>query len=61
MINIKDKATNLLQNHSEFRRAVVHNNLRHSDISIEETWVTHAWEINPGLFETHIIPDRRDS
>lgn len=32
-------------NHYRYRHAVDdHNNLRHSDISLEETWVTHRWE-----------------
>lgn len=32
-------------NHYKFRHAVDdHNNHRHSDISLEETWVTHHWE-----------------
>jgi hypothetical protein len=33
------------ENHYLYRHAVDdHNNLRHSDISLEETWVTHRWE-----------------
>lgn len=32
-------------NHYRYRHAVDdHNNNRHSDISLEETWVTHRWE-----------------
>jgi hypothetical protein len=33
------------ENHFLYRHAVDdHNNNRHSDISIEETWTTHRWE-----------------
>jgi Transposase IS4 len=37
--------TEPFHNHYTFRHAVDdHNNHRHSDISLEETWVTHTWE-----------------
>jgi hypothetical protein len=37
--------TEPFHNHYKYRHAVDdHNNHRHSDISIEETWVTHCWE-----------------
>ncbi|KAG7350891.1 transposase IS4 [Nitzschia inconspicua] len=39
------KYTETFENHYRYRHAVDdHNNLRHSDISLEETWVTHRWE-----------------
>ena len=39
------KYTEPFQNHYLYRHAIDdHNNLRHSDISLEETWVTHRWE-----------------
>jgi Transposase IS4 len=39
------KYTEPFENHYLYRHAVDdHNNLRHSDISLEETWVTHRWE-----------------
>jgi Transposase IS4 len=42
---IKIKYTEPFDNHFLYRHAVDdHNNNRHKDISIEETWVTHRWE-----------------
>jgi hypothetical protein len=39
------KYTECFDNHFLYRHAVDdHNNLRHSDISLEETWSTHRWE-----------------
>ncbi len=39
------KYTECFDNHFRYRHAVDdHNNLRHSDISLEETWMTHRWE-----------------
>jgi hypothetical protein len=39
------KYTEPFDNHFRYRHAVDdHNNLRHSDISIEETWFTKRWE-----------------
>jgi hypothetical protein len=42
---IKIKYTEPYSNHYLYRHCVDdHNNLRHSDISLEEIWVTHTWE-----------------
>ncbi|KAG7361811.1 transposase IS4 [Nitzschia inconspicua] len=41
----KFQYTEPFENHYLYRHAVDdHKNLRHSDISLEETWVTHQWE-----------------
>jgi Transposase IS4 len=41
------------ENHYLYRHAVDdHNNNRHSDISLEETWVTHRWENRVFRFPT---------
>jgi hypothetical protein len=39
------KYTEVFHNHFKYRHAVDdHNNLRHSNVSLELTWTTHRWE-----------------